>query len=122
MHGMSDWGVTEAEPEVTAWLLSLTAREFGHAAFHIDLLQRAGPRLGEPYTRQLQGKLRELRFYLGTRQIRITYFIASGRRIVLLTTFRKQQREQMEIRRAVEAMERCIALGHTAEREAAEED
>jgi hypothetical protein len=103
--------------------MSLTDREFGHAAFHIDLLQREGPGLGEPYTRQLQGKLRELRFYLGTRQMRITYFIGSGRRIVLLTTFRKQRRrEQLEIRRAVEAMERCITLRHIAEDEEAEED
>jgi hypothetical protein len=31
-------------------------------AFYIDLLADQGPLLGEPYTRQLDGKLRELRF------------------------------------------------------------
>jgi hypothetical protein len=83
----------------------------------------ADSRLGEPYTRQLQGKLPELSFSPGTRQIRITCFIASGRRTVLRTSFRKQQpREQQGIRRAVEAMERCLALRRSAEKEAAEED
>jgi ribosome-binding protein aMBF1 (putative translation factor) len=34
--------------------------------------------LGEPYSRQLSGKLRELRFYCGGERIRISYWIASG--------------------------------------------
>lgn len=72
--------------------------------------------LGEPYTRQLFGKLRELRFYVGRQPIRITYFIASGRRIVLLTVFRKtRQRERAEVARAYAAMERCLAEGHVVE-------
>ncbi|WP_199754927.1 type II toxin-antitoxin system RelE/ParE family toxin [Amycolatopsis sp. WAC 04197] len=33
-------------------------------AFYGDLLAEQGPLLGEPYTRQLDGKLRELRFHL----------------------------------------------------------
>jgi Helix-turn-helix domain/Phage derived protein Gp49-like (DUF891) len=54
--------------------------------------------LGEPYTRQLDGKLRELRFHLERRSIRITYWIATGRRIVLLTVFhRTRMREVQEI-------------------------
>ena len=45
----------------------------------------------------------------------MSYYIASGRRIVLLTTFRKtRQREAAEVDRAYVAMERCIAEGHTA--------
>lgn len=71
--------------------------------------------LGEPYTRQLRGKLRELRFYLGREAVRVSYYVASGRRIVLLTVFRRtRQRELAEIERAHAAMERCIAEGHTA--------
>ncbi len=47
------------------------------------------------------------------RNIRITYWIASGRRIVLLTVFAKtQQREPREIARAVRAFQRCIAENH----------
>lgn len=62
------------------------------------------------------GKLRELRFHLERQQIRITYYVASGRRIVLLTVFAKtRQRERLEIARAVREMARCIAEGHTTE-------
>jgi hypothetical protein len=69
---------------------------------------------------QLRGKLRELRFYLGARgdAVRICYYIASQRRIILLTVFTKQRRrERAEIDRAERAMKRCIEDGHTAEEE-----
>ena len=72
--------------------------------------------LDEPFTRQLRGKLRELRFHLGRQQTRITYYIATGRRIVLLTVFVKtRQRERREVQRAWSAMQTCIAEGHTVE-------
>jgi hypothetical protein len=110
------WGSVEVEPEVAKWLEGLSDDDFGQAAFYIDLLGDRGVELGEPYTRQLRGKLRELRFYLGRRRIRVGYFIASGRRIILLTVFHKTQRqERAEIDRADRAMNRCIAEGHTAE-------
>lgn len=84
----------------------LTVEERAQVSFYIDLLEEQGVHLGEPYTRQLSGKLRELRFYVGREQRRITYLIASGRRIPLLTTFRKtKQREQREVARAQRAME-----------------
>jgi len=98
------WGVVEIEPEVAAWLDSLDDRDFGRAEFHIDRLAEIGPLLAEPHTRQLRGKLRELRFHLGTdsEAHRVTYFIASGRRIVLLTVFTKRaRRDSAEVGRAV---------------------
>lgn len=58
------WGTVELEPEVRAWLEELTTSRFATAAFYIDLLAEEGPLVGEPYTRQLDGKLRELRFHL----------------------------------------------------------
>jgi hypothetical protein len=62
----------------------------------------------------LRGKLRELRLHLGPEQVQLTYFIASGRRIVLLTVFRKTARQgRAEIERAEREMNRCIAAGHT---------
>ena len=65
--------------------------------------------LGEPYTKQLDGKLRELRFYLGSRQTRVTYWIAPGRVIVLLTVFAKmRQNERHEVVRARRALARCM--------------
>lgn len=72
--------------------------------------------LDEPCTRHLDGKLRELRFHIGHASQRITYYIATGRRIILLTVFQKtRQQERREIARAKRAMETCIADGHTAE-------
>ena len=110
------WGKVEVEPEVVLWLENLSDEQFGHTAFYIDLLQDQGVHLGEPYTRQLRGKLRELRFYAGRERVRVSYFVATGRRIVLLTVFRKtRQREEAEVNRAEKAMNRCIAEGHTVE-------
>lgn len=114
------WGTVEMEPEVAEWLEELPDGQFGRVEFYIDLLADRGSQLGEPYTRQLRGKLGEMRFYLGPTgdAVRITYYIATGRRIILLTVFRKQRRrERSEIDRAVRAMETCIAEGHTAEDE-----
>lgn len=110
------WGRVELEPEVRDWLLDLSDEELGHVAFYIDLLEEQGVLLDEPYTRQLKGKLRELRFYLGRERRRISYFIAGERRIILLTVFRKtRMREPEEIARAELAMRRCLTEGHTAE-------
>jgi hypothetical protein len=60
------WGAVELEPEVVAWIRGLPDEEFGRAEFYIDLLAEKGVHLDQPYTRQLRGKLRELRFYLGS--------------------------------------------------------
>lgn len=110
------WGEIEPEPEVAQWLLAQSPVQFGRIQFYIDLLEEKGVLLGEPYTRQLAGKLRELRFHLGGEQYRISYYVASGRRIVLLTVFHKaEQQAPAEVERARQAMERCIAEGHTAE-------
>jgi hypothetical protein len=113
------WGEIEVEPEVHQWLMSLSEEDLNHAGFYLDLLEREEVHLGEPYTRHLRGKLRELRFYVDRQQVRITYYIATGRRIMLLTTFPKTRlRERHEIERAIVAIERCIAEGHTVEEEA----
>ena len=85
------WGSVELEPEVRVWLEQLPTAEFATAAFHIDLLAEQGPLLGEPHTRQLDGKLRELRFHLKGQAVRVTYWIAPCGRIVLLTRFRKRE-------------------------------
>lgn len=117
------WGSVELEIEVADWVEPLSAAEFGRAEFYIDLLAERGPLLDQPYTRQLRGKLRELRFYLGAsgQAVRVSYYIAGGRRIILLTVFRKQRRqERAEIERAYKAMQRCIEEKHVAEEDGAE--
>jgi hypothetical protein len=108
----------ELEPEVREWLERLPTHLFATAVFHIDLLAEDGVLLGEPYTRQLDGKLRELRFYLDGQATRITYWVAPGRRIVLLTIFRKtRMREHGEISRARRALARCMAEQHVVDEE-----
>ena len=104
------WGGVELEPEVRDWYLALPEGQQARVRFHFDRLAELGPLLGEPHTRQLQGKLRELRFFLAGRAIRVTYWIAPGRRIVLLTVFIKtRRREGLEIRRAGLALVRSQA-------------
>ena len=67
------WGLVELEPEVRDWLEGLPTASFFTVAFYIDLLAEQGPLLGEPYTRQLDGKLRELRLHLSRQAVRISY-------------------------------------------------
>ncbi|MGW0842668.1 DNA-binding protein [Streptomyces sp. NPDC002787] len=57
-----------------------------------------------------------MRFHLDTDAVRLTYWIASGRRIILLTAFRKQRmRETAEIDRARRARVRCVEERHTVD-------
>ncbi|XVU27498.1 type II toxin-antitoxin system RelE/ParE family toxin [Actinoplanes sp. CA-054009] len=112
------WGTVELEPEVEKWLDSLPTELFARVAFSIDLLSELGVSLGEPYTKQLDGKLRELRFHLEQDSVRITYWVAPGRRIVLLTVFRKtRRRETREVARARWAMAKCADEEHLVEEE-----
>jgi hypothetical protein len=70
--------------------------------------------LGEPYSRHLGGKLRELRIPLHPADVRVTYWLAPGRRVVLLTVFRKTRAQQAaEIERAQRLQKECEAShGH----------
>lgn len=113
-----DWGTVELEPEVRDWLGSLDEDAVNHVAFYIDLLAELGPLLSEPHTRQLDGKLRELRFWLGSSSTRISYWIAPGRRVIMLTVWRKtKMRETAEVERARRAMRRCQDEQHTVDEE-----
>lgn len=112
------WGEVEVEPEVRDWYLGLDDTDQARVRFHIDRLAQLGPLLDEPHTRQLDGKLRELRFFLAGKPTRITYWIATGRRIILLTVFIKERRrERREVRRARTAMKRCVVEKHVVTEE-----
>lgn len=114
------WGEVEMQPEVRVWYLTLDEGSRSKVDFYVELLKQEGPLLGEPYTRQLDGKLRELRFRLHGRPTRLTYWIAPDRRIVLLTAFAKtQQRERRQVERARRAMQQSMA--EQREREARDE-
>ncbi|MEV0466448.1 type II toxin-antitoxin system RelE/ParE family toxin [Nocardia tengchongensis] len=91
----------EVEPEVAAWLQSLSDRDFGRVDTYVGMLAENAETLGEPWSRNLGDGVRELRFHLHPREIRITYWLASNRRVVLLTVFRKTRpKESAEVDRA----------------------
>ncbi|WP_007510186.1 type II toxin-antitoxin system RelE/ParE family toxin [Pseudofrankia saprophytica] len=98
------------------WLERLPTGQFAAVAFYVDVLASRGPLLGEPYSRQLDGKLREPRFYLDGRAVRVTYWLAPGQQAVLLTVLTKtQMRERGQVDRAKRTLARCLAERHTAD-------
>ncbi len=102
------WGELELEAEVAEWFNSLDDGDKVRVGFHFDRLAALGPLLDQPHSKQLRGKLRELRFQLRGRRVRVCYWIAPGRVIVLLTVFvKKQGVELLEVQRALRAFERC---------------
>src|SRR5579863_2371893 len=100
----------EIEPEVRSWLASLPDRDFGRVDFLVGLLAEYAEDLGEPYTRHLGGKVRELRFHLLRQQTRVTCWLAPGRRVILLTVFHKtRSAETAEVARALHTQMICEA-------------
>ncbi|GAB2693593.1 type II toxin-antitoxin system RelE/ParE family toxin [Kitasatospora kifunensis] len=102
--------IIELEPEVRCWLAELPPRHYIKAEDYVDLLADSPTLLGEPYSRHLGGPVRELRFSLGGEATRVTYWLAPGRRVVLLTVFVKtRMRETAEVTRALWAQKICEA-------------
>lgn len=107
---MTEQWEIELEPEVRDWLELLPFRLYRRVEDKADRLLDEPTTLGEPYSRHLGGKLRELRFELDGEAVRIPYWLAPGRRIVLLTVFRKtKMREAAEVERAQQAQKVCEA-------------
>ena len=115
-RAVSDPWQIEIEPEVRQWLELLSDQHYDKAERAADMLAAQPTTLGEPFSRHLGGKLRELRFTLDGNAVRITYWLAPAKRIVLLTVFRKtRQRETAEVERAQEAQKVCEADHRSAE-------
>lgn len=94
----------ELEPEDRAWLETLAPTDHRAAERFADRLATDGPALPFPLASHLGDGLRELR--IGA--IRVTYWLAPGRRAVLLTVFRKtKMRESDEVLRAHRARKLC---------------
>lgn len=107
---MSDLYEVEIEPEVRTWPGSLSDRDFGRVDFLVGRLAEQAETLGEPYSRHLAGKVRELRFSLLRQQTRVTYWLAPQRRIVLLTVFHETRwLKADEVARAITAQQICEA-------------
>ena len=97
---------------------SLSARELAVVRSRVELLEERGSQLRLPHSRSLGGGLLELRFNLGRRAWRITYCFGGGRRIMLLTVFRKQrQTERVQLQRARRALASVAAAGWPADEE-----
>lgn len=96
----------EVEPEVRAWLETLSRSDYRTVERFADRLAADGPALPFPLASHLGDGLRELR--IGA--LRVTYWFAPGRRVVLLTVFRKNRmRETDEVLRAQRARKLCEA-------------
>ncbi|MBT2447576.1 type II toxin-antitoxin system RelE/ParE family toxin [Streptomyces sp. ISL-43] len=107
---MNDPFDIEIEPEVRLWLMNLSEADYRAAEHAADRLATEATTLGEPHSRYLGDGVRELRFDIGPSRdaVRISYWLAPGRRVVLLTVFRKtRQREDAEVARAKQTKAIC---------------
>ena len=68
----------ELEPEVRDWLGTLRLKDYAKVEAMADILAERAETLGEPYSRHLSGKTRELRFHLDRAAVRISYWLAPG--------------------------------------------
>lgn len=106
MREPPDLYTIELEPEVRAWLQTLAPADHRAVERFADRLAADGPALPFPLASHLGDGLRELR--IGA--IRVTYWLAPGRRAVLLTVFRKtRMRQTDEVMRAQRARKLCEA-------------
>ncbi len=98
------WAV-EISPEVENWYATLKSKDKAAADRAFDRLAEHGHALRMPHARPLGGGLFELRFTCEGTARRVTYYIDTQRRVITLTTFRKQrQHERREVARARQAM------------------
>ena len=95
----------ELSEEVDEWLQALPVK--AQAIRALDLLAAQGTSLRMPHTRKLDVDLWELRFRCKQVNQRITYTMEPQRRIITITTFRKQRsNERKEVQRARNVLRR----------------
>src|SRR3970282_184812 len=92
-----DWTVEyykdREDKEPTAKFIEALSNEAKVKVFRIiKLLKDYGVLLKEPYTRQIRGKLRELRITAKSGEVRVFYFAFAEGRMVLLHGFVKKAR------------------------------
>ena len=93
--------------EVDEWFDTLSIKGRAQAVRALDLLAEYGPNLRMPHSRKLDDELWELRFRCERVNQRITYTVEPRRRIITLTTFRKQRsNERKEVQRARNVLRR----------------
>jgi len=69
----------------------------------LALLEEHGPQLKRPYADSLRDKIYELRFKIAKKQVRLLYFFASNKAIILANAFIKKTTNvpENEIERAI---------------------
>ena len=98
----------ELHDEIAEWTDTLAKDEWDRTLLLVERLATNGFTARMPYSRALGDGLFELRFTLGSTARRITYRFTTDKRIILLTTFRKQRNnERNEITRARTAAADC---------------
>jgi hypothetical protein len=98
--------IVEISDEVGDWYGSLKDTDRAYADAALERLRDRGPDLRMPHSRPLGDGLHELRFTCERVARRITYYFDPERRVITLTTFRKQrQNERAEVARAHRAQE-----------------
>jgi len=104
----------EISPEVETWYATLNSKDKAMADRAFDRLAEHGPALRMPHARPLGGGLYELRFTCEGTARRVTYHTDPRRKVITLTTFRKQrQNERREVARARQAMRASQEAGGT---------
>jgi phage-related protein len=102
--GTHRWTV-EISAEVETWYATLKTKDKAAADHAFDRLAEHGPALRMPHSRPLGEGLFELRFTCESTARRVTYYVDMQRKVITLTTFRKQrQQERREVTRARQAM------------------
>ena len=110
------WSIEFSE-EVRIWYEGLTPTGKASTDRVLERLALQGNMLRMPHSRPLGDGLHELRFPCENVNRRITYVFDPDRRVVTLTTFRKQrQNERTEILRARRAQAAHEASRHVEEK------
>ncbi len=91
MHWTVEYYRDKDGKEPTADFIDSLPREARAKVFRlIKLLKDYGVLLKEPYTKQIRGKIRELRIKDSQGAVRILYFTYTGKRFILLHGFIKK--------------------------------
>ena len=75
---------------VREYIERLNLKERAKVLKYIDFLRQNDGKLDEPYSRHIEGKIRELRVDFHRNRHRIFYFTFIGRKIILLHAFLKK--------------------------------
>lgn len=81
---------SNGEEPVKDYLDRLDKKSRAKVLKYIEFLREHGGHLDEPYSRHIEGKIRELRVGFSTNHHRIFYFVFIGKNIILLSSFLKK--------------------------------